>query len=157
MAITQRKLEFDPYILESGKSSHFCFLTHSDSELRKAIEFLNQFTISHPISKSAVSLLSAVQHFKYATTQDPEFVSLRFESKSPEELKKTLDDVSDKLHAAEMLLNKLNESSDDHQFLESIIQYCIETICLQLEEMAENADIIYEKYFPDSTLKKLLA
>ena len=156
MAISWREPTFDQYLLEPNKSTRFCVLTFTNSEINKAIDFLYNFINSYPISKPAIDLLYATNDFIYATAQEPEFVEIRLESNSPDELKKILDYISSKLNSANEILAKLNPQADDYKFFESVINYCKKCIRSQLDEMKNNHDMIYEKYFFDSDLRKLL-
>lgn len=152
MTYSYKQKPFDPNVLVPEKSTRlFSVLSYTDNEIQKARGYLLDYP-NYPSMRETLALLEATLTFRCATAQEEDFIEARKRNKKEGELKQILEEMSKALSKADLYLKTLPPQSDNALFFKSVIDYCQTSILKQAHEMEMHHDIIYEKFWNNSSL-----
>lgn len=145
--------DFDENVLDPEKSSLIPSFIYNTHEVRKLRDYLSGY-VDHPV-KASIDLLTATYIFLCQTDQTVEFIEMR-KRKKDVELKSIIDKMAYAIETAQNHLHSLSKGSEEHRILSNALQYCLQSILKQVREMKEKNDEIYQKFYPESSLQKIL-
>lgn len=142
-AETKQLIDF--WGFSSTADDYFKSLKNPSYDRREINRLMDQYDrSSHPTSRIVCDLLSAVSHFRSAT--DPNFKTMREESKTDKELLAIFNDITAKLKDVEDERTKTVNDKDSHGVLTSAIKYSVDNIKNRLSLLEEKDDKLYDIY-----------